>query len=164
MTQQQKKTAGLAIASLILGILGVTCLGPLGAIPAVICGHLAKSDIKRSPDAVQGDGLALAGLILGYLCLAFFVLLMPLLAAIAVPNFIKAREESQKNGCLANMKQLQGAYEQALLAGVTSPTVNDIVGNGKYILVMPVCPKCNAPYTQFNPPACPGNVPGHVLP
>lgn len=35
MTERQKKTAGLVIASLVLGILGVTCIGPLGAIPAV---------------------------------------------------------------------------------------------------------------------------------
>ena len=162
MTEQPKKTAGLAIASLVLGILGVIGIGPLGAIPAVICGHIAKGKIKRSMGDIQGDGLALAGLILGYLVIAIFVILIPLFMAIATPNSVRSREESQKNCCIANMKQLLGANEMALLDGVKSPTMNDLIG--KYIKVMPICPKCKAPYTQFDPPACPGNEPGHVLP
>ena len=37
------------------------------------------------------------------------VAIIGLLAAIAIPNFIKARQISQKNACIANMKQIEGA-------------------------------------------------------
>ncbi|MDD5706949.1 MAG: DUF4190 domain-containing protein [Kiritimatiellae bacterium] len=111
MTQQQAKTAGVAIASLVLGILGLTCVGPLGAIPAVICGHIALPKIKHSAGALQGEGLALAGLITGYIGIA----LIPLLAAIAIPNFMKAREITQRNACINNVRLIEAAKEQAAM-------------------------------------------------
>ena len=55
---------GLAVASLILGIVGL-CL-PAG-IAAVICGHVAKSRIRKSAGALTGLGMAQAGLIIGYI-------------------------------------------------------------------------------------------------
>lgn len=55
-----KKSNGLAVASLVLSL-----LAPLGSIPAIICGHMAKARIKRDP-ALGGQGLATAGLVLGY--------------------------------------------------------------------------------------------------
>ena len=61
--------SGLAIASMVCGIAGyLTCyfVGVLG-IPAVICGHMAISQINNSPVPVAGRGMAIAGLILGYL-------------------------------------------------------------------------------------------------
>jgi hypothetical protein len=61
----QPRTSGLAIASLILSILG--CFG-LTAIAAVICGHMARKRISRDP-SLKGGGMALAGLIIGYLTL-----------------------------------------------------------------------------------------------
>jgi prepilin-type N-terminal cleavage/methylation domain-containing protein len=39
------------------------------------------------------------------------VAIIGLLAAIAIPNFIKAREKAQTNACIANLKQLQGAAQ-----------------------------------------------------
>jgi GYF domain 2/Domain of unknown function (DUF4190) len=60
---------GLAIASMVCGIVGyATCcfVGILG-IPAVICGHIAISQINNSPVPVGGRGMAIAGLILGYI-------------------------------------------------------------------------------------------------
>jgi hypothetical protein len=59
----------LAIASMICGIVGyLTCyfVGILG-IPAVICGHMAIQRINQSPYPVGGRGMAISGLILGYL-------------------------------------------------------------------------------------------------
>ena len=59
-----------AIISLIAGITGWTILPFLGAVVAVITGHMAKSEIKRSAGTIGGNGMATAGLILGYLSLA----------------------------------------------------------------------------------------------
>ena len=56
-------TSGLAIASLACGLVQVV-FGPLTAIPAIVFGHVALHQIKRTGE--QGAGLALAGLILGW--------------------------------------------------------------------------------------------------
>lgn len=55
------RTCGLAIASLILAL----ALGPIGFIPAVVCGHIALRRIERDSH-LTGKGLALAGLIAAY--------------------------------------------------------------------------------------------------
>jgi hypothetical protein len=62
---------GLAIASLILGIL-ILVAGPFTGIPAVITGHMALSRTKANP-MVPGRGMAIAGLILGYISIALTV-------------------------------------------------------------------------------------------
>ena len=49
------------------------------------------------------------------------VAIIGILAAIAIPNFLKSRRESQKNACIANMKQIYGAIEQYKLAGKGEP-------------------------------------------
>ena len=111
MTSNAKTTAG-AIWSLVLGILGLTCIGPLGAIPAVICGHIAYSKVKRSGGALTGDGMALAGLILGYVSIGLMVVMLPLYAAIAIPSFVRARTTAQQNNCINNLRQIDGAKDQ----------------------------------------------------
>ena len=123
MTETQKKTVGLAIASLVLGILGFVALGILVAIPAVICGHMAKSRIKNSDGTLQGDGLALAGLIMGYVCIGITVLMIPLLAAIAIPSFLKARDSAQRFACINNLQMMDAAkVHLALESGKTPGT------------------------------------------
>src|SRR5688572_1430731 len=57
------ETSGLAVASLVLGILAwLGCLF-VAAVPGVICGHIALSQIRASQGRIRGDGIALAGLI-----------------------------------------------------------------------------------------------------
>jgi hypothetical protein len=63
-------TSGLAIGALICGIAEIFTLG-FAAIPAVILGHAARSQIKRTGE--RGDGMAIAGLVLGYLGIAAWV-------------------------------------------------------------------------------------------
>ena len=64
---QPIRTSGLAVASLIFSL-----VGPLGSLPAIICGHLALRKIKREP-ALKGHGLGLAGLIIGYVVLGLSI-------------------------------------------------------------------------------------------
>ena len=69
-----RQTSGLAIASLVSGILGWTILPWLGSIVAIVTGHIARGEVRRAPDRLEGSGLALAGLILGYSMLVLTVL------------------------------------------------------------------------------------------
>jgi competence protein ComGC len=124
----QPKTSALAIWSLVLGILGLlfllVCISPLFAIPAVICGHMAYSRVKRSSGVLTGQGMALAGLITGYISIALSVLLVPMMLAIAIPNFVKARATSQANACINNLRQIDAAKNEWALEN--NKTTNDI--------------------------------------
>ncbi|HEX8995541.1 MAG TPA: DUF4190 domain-containing protein [Ktedonobacterales bacterium] len=62
-------TSGMAIASLVCSLLGIGLVG-------VILGHLALNEIKRTNGYTQGRGLAIAGLIIGYLQIAAGVVIV----------------------------------------------------------------------------------------
>jgi hypothetical protein len=109
---RQPKHSGFAIWSLVLGILGLICFSILSAIPAVICGHMALARIKRSAGVLTGKGLAIAGLVTGYLGIAWAVVFIPMMAAIAIPNFVKARSTAQRNACVNNLRQIEAATQQ----------------------------------------------------
>jgi hypothetical protein len=65
------RTSTAAVISLVAGILGfVQILPVIGPIAAVIAGHIAKSEIKKSGGVVTGNGMATTGLILGYVMIA----------------------------------------------------------------------------------------------
>ena len=75
-------TNPLAVASLLLGFLS---LFPLFGILAVVFGHVARAQIRKSAGRQKGAGMALAGLILGYLFLGF--ILFVILVVIPSLNF-----------------------------------------------------------------------------
>jgi len=73
-------TNGLAIASLACGI-AQFAFGPLPTIPAIVLGHMARHQIKRTGE--QGAGMALAGLLLGWAAVA-----LGLLAVLGMAVFV----------------------------------------------------------------------------
>jgi hypothetical protein len=73
-------TSGLATGSLVCGILEVFTAGMTG-IPAIILGHMARSEIRRT--GKRGDGMAIAGLVLGYLAMAGWVVFLIAIIAVA---------------------------------------------------------------------------------
>jgi uncharacterized protein DUF1707/uncharacterized protein DUF4190 len=75
------KTNGFAIASLACGLAQLV-FGPLATIPAIVFGHVARGQIKRTGE--QGAGLALAGLILGWAAVILGIVLVLGLAAVSV--------------------------------------------------------------------------------
>ena len=100
------------------------------------------------------------------------VAIIGLLAAIAIPNFIKARESSQKSACIANMKQIEGAKATWALeqrkVNADVPVTADLFGASAYIRVAPSCPSANAGYTLTAVSvltACPNiaTAPAHTL-
>lgn len=166
----QPKNSALAIWSLVLGIIGLVlllaCLGPLFAIPGVICGHLAYSHIKRSGGAMAGQGMALAGLITGYISIGLSIFLVPMLLAIAIPNFVKARDVSMQNACINNLRQIDGAKQQWALENGKNPGDVPTAENLKPFFkngVFPICP-AGGTYTfgaVSNAPTC--SIPGHKM-
>lgn len=99
------------------------------------------------------------------------VLIIGILLAIAIPNFMKARETSRKNSCIANMKQLDAAAQQWAMdkqqPGTANVTVADLTGAAGYIKSAPNCPSTGTAYagwTVETQPVCPTTVAGHVLP
>jgi hypothetical protein len=74
------RTNGFAIASLVLGLIWIYWVG---SILAIVFGHVAIRQIARSGDQESGRGMAIAGLILGYLGLAFGALMVVFVMAIA---------------------------------------------------------------------------------
>jgi len=77
-----RRTQPLAVASLVAGILGSFLLPILGSITAIVTGHLARARIARGDG--DGDGMAIAGLTLGWLSLAFWLLSAVLLLAFGI--------------------------------------------------------------------------------
>ena len=76
------RTSTMAIVSLISGIVSWFLIPFVAAVVAVITGHMAKNEIKKSAGMVTGTGMATAGLILGYvqlglgLCVCIVVAVM----------------------------------------------------------------------------------------
>lgn len=97
-------TSGKAIASLICGILFFFLPS---AIIAVIMGHLSLSDIKRSAGRLGGRGMAIAGLVLGYLGLGVLPILI--IAAIAIPNLLRAKMAANEASAVGSLRSYQYA-------------------------------------------------------
>jgi hypothetical protein len=76
-----RETNGYAIASLACG-LAQFVFGPLATIPAIVFGHMARYQIKRTGE--QGDGLALAGLILGWTTVILGILFLLIVVGVAL--------------------------------------------------------------------------------
>lgn len=98
-SSQPARTSGLAVASLVLGILGFFTCG-IAAIIGLILGIIAMSQGKKSSGSV--GGVALAGTIVS----ALFILMVPLGAAMLLPALAKAKQRAQTIQCVNNMKQL----------------------------------------------------------
>ena len=95
------------------------------------------------------------------------VAIIGLLAAIAIPNFIKARQSSQTNACINNLRQIDGAKAtyalEAKLTGAATVAMGNLVGATSYIRETPVCP-AGGTYTLVDVDtkvAC--NITGHSL-
>jgi prepilin-type N-terminal cleavage/methylation domain-containing protein len=98
------------------------------------------------------------------------VAIIGMLAAIAIPNFVKARQTAQQNACIANLRQMDGAVQQyALENKLQSDASYTLDALKPYIKLdsngnIPTCPAggtYNPGATVADSPTC--SVPGHKL-
>ena len=95
------------------------------------------------------------------------VAIIGLLAAIAIPNFVKARTASQLNACIANLKQVDGAKATWAMenkkSNTNEPGSTELYGSDKYVRDEPLCPGGGtySIQTVANKPTC--TISGHTL-
>ncbi len=78
------------------------------------------------------------------------VLIIGILLAIAVPNFVKARDSARTKSCVSNLQQIQAAKQQWAMdtkaAGTATPSSANLFGSTAYIRSIPVCPAGTVAY------------------
>jgi hypothetical protein len=94
--------SGLAITSLVLGVLSMLCFGLFLGIPAIITGHIAYSRSRKSPEEYGGGGLAIAGFVMGYVSIFTTVMLI----AMFLPALFAAKTKAQSIACMNHMKEI----------------------------------------------------------
>lgn len=99
------ENSGKAIASLICGLF--MWIFP-AAVAAIILGHVSLSEIGRSAGRLKGRGIAIAGLVLGYAGL-FFIPFLLIVAAIAIPNLLRARMAANEASAIGSLRAMNVA-------------------------------------------------------
>jgi hypothetical protein len=101
---------GLAIAALVLGIIGFFTAGLflLGAITGIVMACVAMSRAKRDPWQYGGHGMAVAALVLNIVALVSFVP-MGIVAAIAIPNLLASRRAANEGSAQSSLRTLHAA-------------------------------------------------------
>jgi len=95
------KTSGMAVTSLVLGVLGVFTRG-ITALFGLIFGIIALVKVSNSRGALRGGGIALAGVIVS----GIFLFMIPIYAALLLPALSAAKQKAQEINCVNNEKQL----------------------------------------------------------
>jgi len=97
------RTSGLAITSLVLGILSILAMG-VTALPGLIFGIIGLVQTGKQSSRLAGRGLAMAGVITSSIGLVVFGIAV--MAALLFPVFAKAREKARLTQCISNQKQI----------------------------------------------------------
>ena len=137
------KTSGLAIASLVLGILSM-CSGFLTGIPALILGVIALSKISKSTGMLKGQGLAVTGLCTGGLGL---IVGTAFLAGLLLPAIMRSRTSAIKAtniAALTDIKAFTAAINLYELDNGACPTTQQ--GLQALVERPSNCPNWKGPY------------------
>ena len=108
--QEEGPKKGLAIAALVIGIIGFFTVGLIGvgAIVGIILACVAMSRVKRDPWQYGGRGMAIAALVLNIVSLVSFVP-MGIIAAIAIPNLLASYRAANEGSAMASLRTLHSA-------------------------------------------------------
>jgi type IV pilus assembly protein PilA len=109
---------GMAVASLVLGILSIPSLGCLGvgSILGLTFGIIALVRANRSPALYSGKGLAIAGIVTSGVSVVLIPFGLGILAAIAIPSLLRARVSANESAAIGDIRTVisaQAAYQSA---------------------------------------------------
>jgi type IV pilus assembly protein PilA len=99
------QTSGKALGSLFCGIFFFVFPA---SVAAIILGHLSLSEIRKSAGRLGGHGIAMAGLILGYLGVSMIPFIL-IVAAIAIPNLLRAKMAANQASAVGSMRTIASA-------------------------------------------------------
>ncbi|MCI0486474.1 MAG: DUF4190 domain-containing protein [Blastocatellia bacterium] len=104
---------GMAIASLVIGILSIPTFGLLmvGAITGLVLGLVALKKNKRDPSQYGGRGIAMAGIATSGFSI-LFAFLAGIIAAVAIPNLLRSAQTAREVAALQEIKNIGGAQLQ----------------------------------------------------
>ncbi len=117
---EKPKKMGIALASMILGIISILACGllGLGSVTALILGIVALVKAKNRPTEYGGQGFAVAGIALSFVSFIFIGIVL----SIAIPNFYAARRAANEAGTIRTLQLLSSAEEM----------FHSTTGNGSY--------------------------------
>ena len=100
------------------------------------------------------------------------VAIIGMLAAIAIPNFVRARTQSQKNACINNLRQIDGAVQQWALENKMAPSVGVSYAQiSSYLKSAVICPSGGTSFSDSyllsnvgQKPTCQKDSSNHILP
>jgi competence protein ComGC len=127
---------------------------------------MALNRIKRSAGSLGGQGLAIGGLVTGYIGIVLAIIVIPMMLAVAIPNFVKARNTALTNACVNNLREIDTAKQQWALEHKKEP--KDIPAESDLVPYLKTShrPQCPAGGTYnlnsvAEPPTC--SNPNHKL-
>jgi len=109
---------GMAIASLVLGVLALPTLGCLGigALIAIVLGIVALTRASREPHVYGGTGFAIGGIVAAALSLVVAIPIGGIVAAIAIPSLLRARQSGNEAAAIGDVRAFvsgEAAYQGA---------------------------------------------------
>ncbi len=111
--------SGMAITSMILGILGIAPIG-------LILGIISLRKANKNPQEYGGKGFAIAGIALS----AVTILFIPMIAAIAIPNLMAARRAANEGSAISTLRTIYGAESTYMATGGRGAcgSLSDLIG------------------------------------
>jgi len=147
--EQKRRTEGLAIASLVCGLFFIIpILGAITGVIAIILGIIALVQISKNKETLKGNGMAISGIIMGTIGI-IIIPIIALLAAIAIPNLLRARVSANDALAQSTLRSLSVASEKFSTAneGSYPESEFDLTGATSPYLGSSYCDETIAGYT-----------------
>jgi type II secretory pathway pseudopilin PulG len=128
---QPQTRKGMAIASLVLGIISIPTMGlfVVGAITAIVLGVIALGKIKKEPATYSGKGMAIAGIITSSVSL-LLIAVFGLLAAIAVPKLVASIKQQREATTIESLRTIHNNQAIFITAHSRFATLNELAEAG----------------------------------
>ncbi len=150
-TTLRERRAGLAIASLVLGVVGF-CTAGVAGIVGVILGIVALVKAANEPQVDRGRGFAIAGIVTGALSLLSSLMVLPLMIAVLLPSLSQARELAKRSVCGANLRSVEISLQIYVEEhGQEPPNLSVLVDNGRIDPGTLNCPSVDPAISQTLP-------------